>query len=355
MSELDLYDYHLPEELIAREPAACRDRARLLVLHRQTGQIEHRVVNELPDLLQPRDLLVLNDTRVLPARLVGHRAGTGGRWEGLFLRAPQPGIWEVIGQTRGKLLPAEELIIPEIVSASHSLTQHSELRLTLVERLPDGGWLMRPETAGSPAEILEKFGQVPLPPYIERDSATATDRERYQTLHARHPGSVAAPTAGLHFTPELFAACRERGISDTYVTLHVGLGTFRPISVERLSDHVMHSEWCEVSATTSERVRQTRAQGGRVVAVGTTSVRTLETASTSGSLTPFSGDTRLFIQPPYQFQTVDVILTNFHLPKSTLLVLLSAFAGRELLLDAYAAAIAEHYRFYSYGDAMLVL
>lgn len=355
MSELDLYDYHLPEELIAREPAARREEARLLVLHRATGQIQHRVVRELPELLRPQDLLVLNDTRVLPARLVGRRAATGGRWEGLFLKASQADLWEVIGQTRGKLLTGEELIIPSIEGGPNVGGQLAELRLVLVERLEDGAWLMRPQQAGSHVEILNQFGQVPLPPYIERDSATAEDRKRYQTLHARHPGSVAAPTAGLHFTPELLAACRERGISDAYVTLHVGLGTFRPISVDRLSDHVMHSEWCEVSAPTVDQISQTNAQGGRVVAVGTTSVRTLETASHSGILTRFSGDTRLFIQPPYSFRTVDVILTNFHLPKSTLLVLLSAFAGRELLLKAYIAAIESRYRFYSYGDAMLVL
>lgn len=355
MSELDLYDYHLPEELIAREPATCRDEARLLVLHRTTGQVEHRVVRDLPELLRPQDLLILNDTRVLPARLVGRRAATGGRWEGLFLKASRPDRWEVIGQTRGKLLPGEELIIPPIDGRLNSGCQTAELRLVLVERLEDGGWLMRPRQEGSHVEILNQFGQVPLPPYIERDSATAEDRERYQTLHARHPGSVAAPTAGLHFTPELLAACRERGMSDAYVTLHVGLGTFRPISVDRLSDHVMHSEWCEVPVPTVDQISQAHAQGGRVVAVGTTSVRSLETASQPGTLTRFSGDTNLFIQPPYAFRTVDVILTNFHLPKSTLLVLLSAFAGRELLLKAYATAIEARYRFYSYGDAMLVL
>lgn len=355
MNELNLYDYHLPEELIAKEPAARREAARLLVLHRATGRIEHRVIGDLPELLLCGDLLVLNDTRVLPARLVGRRAATGGRWEGLFLKAPQPGLWEVIGQTRGKLLPGEELIVPETRPEAIASDESRELRLTLEERLPDGGWWMRPQLSGSHVELLGKFGQVPLPPYIEREKATAADYERYQTLHARHPGSVAAPTAGLHFTPELLAACRDRGVADAYVTLHVGLGTFRPISVERLVDHVMHSEWCEVPADTVNQVEKTRATGGRVVAVGTTSVRTLESASQSESLRPFCGETRLFIRPPYTFRTVDVMLTNFHLPKSTLLVLLSTFAGRELLLEAYAEAIAERYRFFSYGDAMLVL
>lgn len=355
MNELDLYDYHLPEELIAREPAARRESARLLVVHRATGRLEHHVVRDLPDLLQPRDLLVLNDTRVLPARLVGRRAATGGRWEGLFLKAAESGLWEVIGQTRGKLLPGEELIVPETRPELIVPGDCRELRLTLEERLPDGGWLMRPQLSGSHVDLLGKFGQVPLPPYIERDTATVADRERYQTLHARRPGSVAAPTAGLHFTPELLAACREHGVEDAYVTLHVGLGTFRPISVERLAEHVMHSEWCEVSADTVARIHATQAQGGRVVAVGTTSVRTLESGSQSGSLAPYCGETRLFIRPPHAFRAADVMLTNFHLPKSTLLVLLAAFAGRDLIFEAYAEAISKQYRFYSYGDAMLVL
>jgi len=355
MSELDLYDYHLPDELIAREPPARREAARLLVLHRDSGDIEHRTIEDLPQLLRPQDLLVLNDTRVLPARLVGSRAATGGRWEGLFLKSPQPGVWEVIGQTRGKLLEGEDLIVPARDPALTGTTLPSELRLKLIERLADGGWLMQPDLPGTHVELLGRFGQVPLPPYMERDSATDEDRERYQTLHARYPGSVAAPTAGLHFTPGLLAACRERGIHDTYVTLHVGLGTFRPISVERLADHIMHSEWCEVTPATVESIQRTRQSGGRIVAVGTTSVRSLETASQPGQLEAFAGETRLFIQPPYEFKSVDVILTNFHLPKSTLLVLLAAFANRERLLEAYAEAITKHYRFYSYGDAMLVI
>jgi S-adenosylmethionine:tRNA ribosyltransferase-isomerase len=383
MSELELYQYTLPDELIAREPAEQRDAARLLLLHRKTGQIEHRIVRDLPELLHPGDLLILNDTRVLPARLVGRRAETGGRWEGLFLKTAESGLWEVIGQTRGKLQPGEDLLIPAVShpksatpesssAAESQRTQNSagdasafaspseqplvdELRLKLVERLPEGGWLVRPQSAESHVALLERYGQIPLPPYMERDEATAADRERYQTLYARHPGSVAAPTAGLHFTSELLERCRQRGIETSEVTLHVGLGTFRPISAERLDDHVMHSEWCEVSAATVAAVQRTRAQGGRIVAIGTTSVRTLETASQTGTLQPFQGETRLFIRPPYQFHSVDVMLTNFHLPKSTLLVLLSAFAGREKLLAAYHEAVEHHYRFYSYGDAMLVL
>jgi S-adenosylmethionine:tRNA ribosyltransferase-isomerase len=360
MSELDLYNYNLPDELVAKQPAERRDSARLLVLHRNEGRIEHRVVHELPELLQPGDLLVLNDTRVLPARLVGRRAETGGRWEGLFLKTVEPGLWEVIGQTRGKLKPGEDLVIPAVAKESLDFTAPPELRLTLIERLEEGCWLVRPnwpddQGPGSHVQILERFGRIPLPPYMERDEATEADRERYQTLHARHPGSVAAPTAGLHLTPELLDRCRQRGMETAAVTLHVGLGTFRPISADRLDEHVMHSEWCEVSTETVAGIQRTKANGGRIVAVGTTSVRTLETASRAGVLEPFQGDTRLFIRPPYQFRSVDVMLTNFHLPKSTLLVLMSAFAGRELLLAAYHEAIANRYRFYSYGDAMLVL
>lgn len=385
MSELDLYDYTLPDEFIARQPAERRDAARLLVLHRDSGAIEHRTVADLPELLQPLDLLVLNDTRVLPARLVGRRAETGGRWEGLFLKTGHSGLWEVIGQTRGKLKVGEDLLVPMVAPVDALTTpvnldlahqacpevdageltqlerleslrsQATELRLTLVERLADGSWLVRPQFSGTHVELLERFGRVPLPPYMERDEATEADRERYQTIYARNPGSVAAPTAGLHLTPELLERCRQRGIQTANVTLHVGLGTFRPISADRLDDHVMHSEWCEISTETVAAVRKTRSQGGRIVAIGTTSVRTLETGSQTGSLEVFQGDTRLFIREPYTFRSVDVMFTNFHLPKSTLLVLMSAFAGRERLLAAYHEAIAQRYRFYSYGDAMLVL
>jgi len=370
MSELDLYDYPLPAELIAKSPAAERDAARLLVLDRASGSIAHRTVRDLPDLLRSGDLLILNDTRVLPARLVGHRAATGGKWEGLFLGVRESGFWEIIGQTRGKLKPGEELQIPRVLTSNPVAETgvgaapsqpgtiraiNDPLRLKLVERLEDGGWLVQPDSNASHVDLLEQFGMVPLPPYMERETATAADRERYQTLHAQHPGSVAAPTAGLHFTPELLDRCRRAGIQTATVTLHVGLGTFRPISADRLEDHLMHSEWCHVSTNTVNLIRKTREQGGRVVAIGTTSVRTLESASQSGVLAPFEGATRLFIRPGYTFRTVDVILTNFHLPKSTLLVLMSTFAGRELILNAYANAIAEQYRFFSYGDAMLVL
>jgi len=353
MNELDDYDYELPTSLIAAHPAPRREDARLLVLHRATGKIEHRGVRDLPQLLSPGDCLVMNDTRVVPARLLGERTATGGRWEGLFLNTAGPRHWRLIGQTRGKLQPGEQLTL---FPAGHdAATATDRLQLTLIERLPEGEWLVRVESDRPPFELLDQFGTIPLPPYIERDIATEEDRERYQTLYARRPGAVAAPTAGLHLTPELLAACRARGVDEDYVTLHVGIGTFRPISASRLDEHRMHAEWCEVNTACAERLQQVRERGGRIIAVGTTTARTLETASSSGELRPWSGETRIFIRPPYSFRSLDVLLTNFHLPRSTLLVMLSAFAGREQVLEAYRVAVAEKYRFYSYGDAMLIL
>lgn len=353
MNELDDYDYELPTSLIAAHPAPRREDARLLVLHRATGKIEHRGVRDLPQLLSPGDCLVMNDTRVVPARLLGERTATGGRWEGLFLNTAGPRHWRLIGQTRGKLQPGEQLTL---FPAGHdAATATDRLQLTLIERLPEGEWLVRVESDRPPFELLDQFGTIPLPPYIERDIATEEDRERYQTLYARRPGAVAAPTAGLHLTPELLAACRARGVDEDYVTLHVGIGTFRPISTSRLDEHRMHAEWCEVNTACVERLQQVRERGGRIVAVGTTTARTLETASSLGELRPWSGETRIFIRPPYSFRSLDVLLTNFHLPRSTLLVMLSAFAGREQVLEAYRVAVAEKYRFYSYGDAMLIL
>jgi S-adenosylmethionine:tRNA ribosyltransferase-isomerase len=260
-------------------------------------------------------------------------------------------VWRVLGQTRGKLRPGEQVTLSPV----HDPQSAARLQLTLVDRAADGIWLARPEAADDPFALLERFGTVPLPPYMHRELATNEDRERYQTLYARRPGAVAAPTAGLHFTPELLQACREKGIAAAYVTLHVGIGTFRPIAVETLDEHRMHAEWCEVNAETVAAVRAAREAKGRVVAVGTTSVRTLETASRDGELRVWSGETDIFIRPPFEFHTVDALLTNFHLPRSTLLVMLSAFAGRELILEAYRIAVENRYRFYSYGDAMLVL
>ena len=344
---LETYDYTLPGELIAKVPPTRRDGARLMVLHRQSGVIEHRQIVDLPELLQSGDCLVVNDSRVIPARLVGTRATTGGKWEGLFLGTDPAGHWRLIGQTRGKLQPGEDL---EILSEGHP-----PLRLQLLQRIDEGGWLVQPRLPGTAVELLEIYGLVPLPPYMERDRPTEDDRQRYQTTFARSPGSVAAPTAGLHFTPELLAACAARGIERTEVTLHVGMGTFRPVSVEDVREHIMHSEWCAVPAETAQHLQAVKSRGGRVVSVGTTSLRTLESAARQVGLAPWSGETRLFLRPPCEFQTVDVLLTNFHLPKSTLLMLVSAFGGYELIREAYQQAVTHRYRFFSYGDAMLIL
>ena len=336
------FDYELPPHLIAQQPTAQRDAARLMVLQRSAGEIAHRVFRDLPDLLNPGDLLVLNDTRVLPARLIGHREKTGGKWEGLFLRETPEGFWELLTQTKGK---------PEIGEAF--VTEPGKLRLILRGRV-DGHWLMLPDPTVPAEELLTKHGQIPLPPYIRKGRAGEEDRVRYQTVYARADGSVAAPTAGLHFTPELFERLRERGIAWIYVTLHVGLGTFEPIRDE-VAKHVMHHEWAVVPETTVEVIRECKARGKRVVGVGTTATRALESAAKDGDLRAWQGETNLFIQPPYSFKVIDGLITNFHLPRTTLLLLVGACAGIELLQRAYTTAVAMEYRFYSYGDAMLIL
>lgn len=352
--QLSTYDYHLPEELIAKEPLAQRDASRLMVLDRQTQSIQHRTIRELPDLLKSGDCLVLNNSRVLPARLFGVRTATGGKWEGLYLGSTESGRWRLIGQTRGYLRPQETVTLTN--------DDGEKLELRLIEKEADGVVQFEPSRPGTAIELLQKFGTVPLPPYMDRKIATQNDWERYQTTYAVHPGSVAAPTAGLHFTPELLEGCRQKGLSRAEVTLHVGIGTFRPVSVENLSEHHMHSEWCELPAVTADQLNQTRAAGNRVVAVGTTSLRTLESVvratgsnDSQTAFQPWQGETNLFIHPPYQFRSTDVLLTNFHLPKSTLLMLVAAFAGLEFILDAYRQAIENRYRFFSYGDAMLIL
>jgi S-adenosylmethionine:tRNA ribosyltransferase-isomerase len=351
MDSLEHYDYDLPEELIATEPPAARDASRLLLVDRRTGRFHHHRITDLPELLDVGDMLALNNTEVIPARLLGLRTATGGKWEGLFLRSNDSGHWYVIGQSRGRLKAGERLtILP-----AHAPESRAKLVLTLLARDDDGVWTARPDLSAPALELLQLFGTVPLPPYIRRKLATESDWQRYQTTFAREPGAVAAPTAGLHFTPELLATCRKQGIAHDTVTLHVGIGTFRPIAVEALADHRMHSEWCEVRAAVAERLEQARQAGGRIIAVGTTVVRTLESAAPSGRIEPIRRETDLFIRPPYEFRAIDGLLTNFHLPKSSLLVLVSAFAGRELVRAAYDEAIQEEYRFYSYGDAMLIL
>lgn len=341
------FDYDLPSHLIAQEPSAQRDHSRLLVARRGTASLSHHVFHELPELLDPGDLLVLNDTRVLPARLLGRRAKTGGRWEGLFLRQQPEGWWELLCQTRGRLTVGETVLV-----------EPGPLALTLVGRTGDGHWLAQPGDvpASVPfSEILARHGQVPLPPYIRKGRAGPDDQDRYQTVYAQRMGAVAAPTAGLHFTPALFERLRQHGVAWTFVTLHVGLGTFQPIQVEDVSAHRMHREWGDLSLQASEAIHACRARGGRVVAVGTTSVRVLETVTAAGPLRPWSGETDLFIYPPYTFQAVDALITNFHLPRTSLLLLVSAFGGIDLIRQAYKTAVEQEYRFFSYGDAMLIL
>ena len=363
------YDYALPSELIAAVPLAARDASRLLVVNRAERSITHTTFRDLPSYLRAGDLLVVNETRVVPAKLRGVRAATGGKWEGLFLGIEGATHWRLIGQTRGKLKPGEELSL----YPADSPDSPERLRLILREPRDNGEWLVEPvpsvifrsakerpvvaheATNADPWQLLDQFGTVPLPPYIERTAASPEDRERYQTTYSRNPGAIAAPTAGLHFTPEIFEACRTRGVEVAPLTLHVGIGTFRPVATERLDDHVMHFEYAELPASTVEAILHTRQRGGRVIAVGTTAVRTLESVAHTGPLRPWSGETNLFIRPPYEFQVVNALVTNFHLPKSTLLVLVSALAGRALILEAYRQAIAERYRFFSYGDAMLIV
>ncbi|MBN2580715.1 MAG: tRNA preQ1(34) S-adenosylmethionine ribosyltransferase-isomerase QueA [Pirellulales bacterium] len=348
MTELDQYDYHLPRHLIAQQPAFSRTDARLLVIRRKEKSLEHRVINDLPELLRPGDGLVLNDSKVIAARLLGRRTRTGGHWEGLFLAEDSPGAWRILGQTRGKMIPGETVTLLNVWGKD-------DVRLELVSKEPDGTWIVRPQSREGTLLLLDRLGRVPLPPYIREGQMVESDREDYQTVYARVPGSVAAPTAGLHFTEGLLRRLEERGIRLCPLTLHVGLGTFRPITAERLEEHVMHAEWGTVPRETVEALRTCRNAGGRIVAVGTTALRLLETAAADGELRPFTGWTDLFIRPPYLFRAADALLTNFHLPRTTLLVLVRTFGGDELIRNAYAAAIRREYRFYSYGDAMLIL
>lgn len=348
MSELDAYDYPLPPELIAQQPLANRADARLLVVDRAAGSLSHWHIRDLPELLRKGDCLVVNDTRVVPARLIGYRTQTEGRWEGLFLAADEHGNWRILSKTRGRLLPGETITLED-------RSARDALSLKLLIKEPEGVWVVRPQSDEATFALLDRVGRVPLPGYIRGGEMIDSDRERYQTVFAATPGAVAAPTAGLHFTPELLRQLAAVGVSGAKVTLHVGLGTFRPITAPTLAEHPMHSEWGQIDAAAVAAIDSARAGGGRVVSVGTTSMRVLETASADGVLKPWNGDTNLFIRPPYQFHCVDALLTNFHLPRSTLLILVSTFGGDELIRAAYAEAVRQEYRFYSYGDAMLIV
>lgn len=348
MDDVSKYDYELPKELVAQSPLLVRSDARLMLVERQRNCVSHNHVRDLPGLLRSGDCLVLNDTRVVPARLVGHRTRTGGRWEGLFLEASETGHWRILGKTRGKLTAGETITL---VNAEGT----EDIELELGTKEPGGVWVVRPRSDEATFSLLDRVGRVPLPPYIRKGQMVESDRVNYQTVYARSPGAVAAPTAGLHFTDTLLSEIESNGIGIVRLTLHVGMGTFRPIETDSLSKHEMHSEWGTLDAATVDRLLDVRQGGGRIVAVGTTSVRLLETAAASGTLQPYSGDTDLFIRPPYQFNAVDAMMTNFHLPRTTLLVLVRTFGGDELIMRAYEEAVHEEYRFYSYGDAMLIV
>lgn len=365
MNEMEQYDYELPRERIAQNPMATRSDARLMLVNRSSGEIDHYHVRDLPEILDDDDTLVLNNSSVVPARLVGFRTKTRGRWQGLFLQAdPSTGVWEVLTKTRGTLKAGETLTVQDRQG-------RDGMQLSVVARTESGNLLVKPllpagyvapegtqfTEQAEPVEWLRMFGRVPLPPYIRDGHMVDADLQNYQTVFAKSAGSVAAPTAGLHFTESLLTKLRSQGVSIAEVTLHVGIGTFRPIQVENLDDHQMHSEWCSIDRSVADLINRRRSAGGRCIAVGTTSVRVLESAAAhhDGSLAAWTGQTDLFIRPPYSFQVVDALMTNFHLPRSSLLVLVSAFAGRELAMQAYQSAIEHEYRFYSYGDTMLIV
>lgn len=343
MAQLKTEDfwYDLPEELIAQTPLKQRDSSRLLMLDRKTGETYHRHFYDIYEYLQPGDCLVMNDSRVLPARLLGRRP-SGGAVELLLLRDMGNKQWECLAKPGRKLQPGQEVIFGD-----------GELTATILSVLDDGNRLVEFHYDGIFLEVLERLGKMPLPPYIKTQ---LEDQERYQTVYSREVGSAAAPTAGLHFTPDLIEKLRSKGVSIAFVTLHVGLGTFRPVKVENVLDHHMHSELCILPEETAAILNKTRAEGGRIICVGTTSCRTLESLALSdGTFAPGSKWTDIFIYPGYTFRAMDGLITNFHLPESTLVMLVSAFAGRENVLSAYAEAVREKYRFFSFGDAMLIL
>lgn len=334
------FHFELPEELIAQHPPAERGTSRLLVLDGASGALRDVLFAELPKLLRPGDLLVFNDTRVIPARLYG-RKPTGGGVELLVERVLD--AHRVLAQVRASKAPRP----------GGRILLDGGIEARVLDRDDDGFFELAFDDPRPVPEVLERHGHVPLPPYIARPDASE-DRERYQTVYARRPGAVAAPTAGLHFTGELLDRLAERGIEKTFVTLHVGAGTFRPVRVERIEQHRMHAEWVEVGEAVCAQVQAARARGGRVVAVGTTAVRSLESAWREGALRPLQGETRLFVYPGYRFHAVDALVTNFHLPESTLLMLVAAFGGHRNVMRAYAHAVAQRYRFFSYGDAMFL-
>ena len=336
----DFY-YDLPPELIAQTPIARRDASRLLTLNKETGETEHHHFYDLPSFLRPGDCLVLNDSRVLPARLIGHRVPTGGACEVVLLIDRGENTWECL------VRPGKKLREGAVISFGEG-----ELTGQIAQVLGNGNRLIRFSYEGIFLEILERLGKMPLPPYIKEE---LQDSERYQTVYSKEIGSAAAPTAGLHFTPELLEKIQAMGVAVCYVTLHVGLGTFRPVKAEEITDHQMHSEYCVISDETAQIINRTKAAGGRVICVGTTSCRTIESwAGEDGTMQASAGWTNIFIYPGYRFKVLDGLVTNFHLPESTLIMLVSALAGREHVLAAYEEAVREKYRFFSFGDAMFI-
>jgi S-adenosylmethionine:tRNA ribosyltransferase-isomerase len=347
------FDYELPRELVAQEPLRNRIDARLMVVDRSRESIEHRYIRDLPELLVAGDRLVLNETKVIPAQLVGRRVPTGGRWQGLYLESTPEGHWKLLCKSRGRMKPGDAIELVDVEG-------RPSVKLWMLEPLAEGQWIAHPETDEPVETLLARLGRVPLPPYIRSGQMVDADVVNYQTVFARVPGAVAAPTAGLHFTKELLRSLAQGGVDISALTLHVGLGTFRPIATARLDEHPMHRERGELTAVAAAELNATRRAGGRVIAVGTTVARVLETAVRSPggsreSIPAWQGETDLFIRPPFEFQAIDALLTNFHFPRTTLLVLVETFAGRELIQQAYQEAIREEYRFYSYGDAMLIV
>lgn len=340
LKKSDFY-FDLPQELIAQDPLEDRSSSRLLMLDRDTGQTRHEIFHNIPQYLRPGDCLVLNNTKVIPARLLGEREGTGAHVEVLLLKRREKDVWETLVKPGKKCRPGTELIFGEGL-----------LRGQVLETVEEGNRLIRFTYQGIWEEVLDQLGEMPLPPYITHK---LQDKSRYQTVYARYEGSAAAPTAGLHFTRELLEAIREMGVEIAYVTLHVGLGTFRPVKEENVLEHHMHSEYYQVTQEAAQQINAAKAAGGRIICVGTTSCRTLESAADeNGQVRPGCGDTEIFIYPGYRFRVLDGLITNFHLPESTLMMLVSALAGRERIMAAYEEAVKERYRFFSFGDAMFI-
>ena len=341
MKRQDFY-YELPQELIAQDPLEDRSSSRLLVLDKKTGDIQHHIFREIVNYLNPGDCLVINDTKVIPARLIGAKEETGAKIEVLLLKRGQNDVWETLVKPGRKAKPGTRISFGDGLLTGE-----------VVDIVDEGNRLIHFEYEGIFEEILDRLGQMPLPPYITHQ---LRDKDRYNTVYAAHSGSAAAPTAGLHFTPELLEEIGRKGVDIARVTLHVGLGTFRPVKVEEVENHHMHSEFYMIDEEAAEKINRAKEQGGRVICVGTTSCRTVESAADEeGRLKACSGWTEIFIYPGYQFKVLDGLITNFHLPESTLIMLVSALAGREHVLDAYEEAVKERYRFFSFGDAMLVI